>query len=591
MLWGASLWVAYDVAVYSIWAVSGAAAFLVGSLIYYFPAVSGAVIDAVIAVLIATVGYNLARFVRRTKLIIESYGGGLSDIERAIERLPSLVAVRQRSERDLYQAKLDELRRAATQAVTGGLELVASATRGARISDAHSGELIITLPMHEISVLSAAFSPDGERIVTALLDRTARIWDARSGQPIAILQGHQGAVESAAFSPDGERIVTASWDNTARIWDARSGQTIATLRGHQGPVESAAFSPDGERIVTASWDNTARIWDARSSQPITTLQGHEGEVPRAAFSPDGTRIVTASWDRTARIWDARSGQPIATLQGHESSVRSAAFSSDGTRIVTASSDCSARIWDVRSGQPIGTLLGHEGPVQSAAFSPDGTRIITASSDRTARIWDARNGQQIATLQGHGGSVRSAAFSPDGAHIVTSSDDLTARIWNARNGERRQSDIAAMLHYLRQLHALRRLILETDASAENTLGQRDDLLEELQQLINEYSSNLAVREAERTERRPLELTPRGKLIRDGQSQLVYCPPHGKFPPAAASRVLTPITRRCCAWFNLRVSHLLLRRRLSVCPGRCGWDSGGGGRVPTVARCSRPFKAPI
>jgi WD domain, G-beta repeat len=377
MLWGASLWVAYDVAVYSIWAVSGAAAFLVGSLIYYFPAVSGAVIDAVIAVLIATVGYNLARFVRRTKLIIESYGGGLSDIERAIERLPSLVAVRQRSERDLYQAKLDELRRAATQAVTGGLELVASATRGARISDAHSGELIITLPMHEISVLSAAFSPDGERIVTALLDRTARIWDARSGQPIAILQGHQGA------------------------------------------VESAAFSPDGERIVTASWDNTARIWDARSSQPITTLQGHEGEVPRAAFSPDGTRIVTASWDRTARIWDARSGQPIATLQGHED------------------------------------------------------------------------------------SVRSAAFSPDGAHIVTSSDDLTARIWNARNGERRQSDIAAMLHYLRQLHALRRLILETDASAENTLGQRDDLLEELQQLINEYSTNLAVREDERTERRPLD----------------------------------------------------------------------------------------
>jgi hypothetical protein len=69
-------------------------------------------------------------------------------------------------------------------------------------------------------------------------------------------------VWSAAFSPDGSRIVTASEDKTARIWDAASAKEIAVLRGHDSYVRSAAFSPDGSRIVTASLDKTARIWGA-----------------------------------------------------------------------------------------------------------------------------------------------------------------------------------------------------------------------------------------------------------------------------------------------------------------------------------------
>ena len=74
---------------------------------------------------------------------------------------------------------------------------------------------------------SAAFSPDGKRIVTASEDKTARLWDAETGKPIGEpLKGHTDSVMSAAFSPDGKRIVTASDDKTARLWDAETGKQI-----------------------------------------------------------------------------------------------------------------------------------------------------------------------------------------------------------------------------------------------------------------------------------------------------------------------------------------------------------------------------
>ncbi len=74
---------------------------------------------------------------------------------------------------------------------------------------------------------------------------TAKVWDAQSGEELLTLSGHAEWVNSAAYSPDGERIVTASLDETAKVWDAESGAELLTLSGHTDMVNSAAYSPDG----------------------------------------------------------------------------------------------------------------------------------------------------------------------------------------------------------------------------------------------------------------------------------------------------------------------------------------------------------
>jgi WD40 repeat protein len=53
-------------------------------------------------------------------------------------------------------------------------------------------------------------------------------------------------VRSAAFSPDGKRIITASVDRTARLWDSETGKSIdEPLKGHESP----RTTPAAEQLV------------------------------------------------------------------------------------------------------------------------------------------------------------------------------------------------------------------------------------------------------------------------------------------------------------------------------------------------------
>jgi WD40 repeat protein len=304
--------------------------------------------------------------------------------------------------------------------------VTASADKTARVWRVDGQEEPVVLRGHREWLRSAALSPDGQRVVTASFDGTARVWRV-DGQEEPVVLDHQARVWSAAFSPDGQRVVTASDDKTARVWRVDGKGAPVVLRGHRDSVFCAAFSPDGQWVVTASEDGTARVWRVDGQEAPVVLHGHEGGVVRADFSPDGQRVVTASFDETARVWRV-DGQEEPAVLDHQARVWSAAFSPDGQRVVTASDDKTARVWRVDEQEGPLVLRGHEGGVVRAAFSPDGQRVVTASDDKTARVWRMDGQREVVVLRGHEAEVSVTAFSPDGQRMVTASKDGTARLW-------------------------------------------------------------------------------------------------------------------------------------------------------------------
>jgi WD40 repeat protein/serine/threonine protein kinase len=144
----------------------------------------------------------------------------------------------------------------------GARVAVATVNRSVRIVAVGSGATESELIGHLGFVLHVSWRSDGQLILTTSTDATARIWDPVTGNLLGVLKIPAGTeVVSAGFSPDGQRVVMGRDDGDVEIWDLprlRGGAAqLAKLVRCRVPYEVAA-----DRVVSRPRDPTACAPDA-----------------------------------------------------------------------------------------------------------------------------------------------------------------------------------------------------------------------------------------------------------------------------------------------------------------------------------------
>jgi WD40 repeat protein len=149
------------------------------------------------------------------------------------------------------------------QALSGSLD------RTVRLWDLTSGREIRSQGGHDQPVWSVAFSPDGVRGLSGSANGVVFAWPLETSFLGSVFAGssrtrrmavHEKTVASVAYSPDGDRCLSGSFDENVKVCDLASGLEIRSFKGHTNWVLSVAFSPDSRFALSGGADNSVRLW-------------------------------------------------------------------------------------------------------------------------------------------------------------------------------------------------------------------------------------------------------------------------------------------------------------------------------------------
>jgi WD40 repeat protein len=284
---------------------------------------------------------------------------------------------------------------------------------------------IAEIKEHKGNVLSVAFSPDGQYLLSGSEDKVLVIYDLKLNEPVAKYTDNYFPPRAIVVTQMNTIFLGAGSDIKMIDMD---NQTLAVYKGNSTYIWSISFAPERNKLVAGSYDYTIKVWDVATQEIELQLEGHKKSTLPVAFSPDEKYIVSGSLDRTVKIWNAKTGELMKTLEKHTDNIYDIAFHPTGKYFASASRDKTIRLWDFESGEVVMTYIGHDKGILDIEFTPDGNHLVSASFDGSIRLWQTKTGKMVYTFSGHEGIVNTIDINTDGTLLASGGEDTKVLIW-------------------------------------------------------------------------------------------------------------------------------------------------------------------
>ena len=340
-------------------------------------------------------------------------------------------------------------------------------------------------PSHTNFVSKVAYSPSGDRILSASLDKKVVLYDGKTGVLSSTYADvHTGGIYGAAWSSDGARILTCSGDKSCKLLDSSTGAAVATnvLGQNVGSMQVGCLFV-GTTPVSVSLSGDINVFDAANfdAKP-KVIEGHQANITAMAVdkSAEGSAsagVITASSDGVicafppsggcSRFAGGANGDLVGNVHvgsvvtldlladgsvvstGYDDVVRTSrrnaqgkyeaatasplgapprASGSAGATVVVSSRSC---LFTVREGSVVATLEVRYEPL-CVAVSSDETTVVVGGADNKIYVYDVAAGGALTQNRVVAGThlypVSALSFSPSGS-MLASGDSKEVVVWN------------------------------------------------------------------------------------------------------------------------------------------------------------------